>query len=121
MNYFRRSVTATWRDKHDTYVEMSLTQFRDESSPYTPTLLGELQNYNDQSSHFQSNKQIPGTNDGYVWASAKPDEESGYLPEYEGRAVAQVGNILVTLYVDSLHPVKSSTVMSLVNKQLERL
>jgi hypothetical protein len=59
--------------------------------------------------------------DGKVWPSAKPYREPGYEPDYFSLGLARVGDIYVEVSVDSPTPLRSSVVMSVITKQLERL
>lgn len=120
-NDYQRGVRAEWTDPHKAYVIVSLTQFRDEAAPYAPELFIEQQELADDDPEDGPSHAVPGVSSGYVWGSAKAHKEAGYLPEYEARGLAQIGNIYVEVFVNSPHPVPYSTVMSVMKKQLERL
>ncbi|MYS22611.1 hypothetical protein GA0115240_142512 [Streptomyces sp. DvalAA-14] len=118
---FQRVVHTWWRDSNGVFFEVELSQFRDETTSTASNVLADwMSGITDEPTHGES-QTIPTAKDGYVWPSAKPQTKAGYLPEYEGRGLAGVGNIIVQVYVNSTHKVKASTVTSLIDQQLERL
>jgi hypothetical protein len=121
MGGFQRSVLADWTDADGTFYEIDLVQFRDESAAYASSLFPQWSSADTYDPAHGPSGEIPGTVHGNVWPSGKAVTEDGYEPEYHGRALAQVGNILVDVFVDALHPVKAPTILSVINKQLERL
>ncbi len=120
-NDFQRSAHVEWMDSHQAYYTVRLIQYRDEAAPFTPTALERQQSINDGDKERGPSHAVPGVGNGFVWGSGKPDEKAGYLPLYEGRGLVQIGNILVEVFVDSPHPVKSSTLLSVTKKQVGRL
>jgi hypothetical protein len=118
---YQRGVHVGWTDKHHDYYGVGLTQFRDEVTAFTPTWFDGQRENNDALPQDGPEHHLTDVRNAGVWGSAKPHQKSGYLPEYEGRGIAQVGNIYVEVFVDSLHPVKADTVKSVLEKQLERL
>lgn len=118
---FQRSVRADWAGEPGTYDEVELIQFRDEGTAYASSLFPQWASANTYDSAYGTSVEIPGVTNGYVWPSGKPVTQDGYEPEYHGRALAQVGNILIEVFVDRLHPVTASTVLPVINEQLERL
>jgi hypothetical protein len=119
-NHFQRSAQAEWTAEHEVRVDVHLTQFRDDDTPYAPTFFLDQQENLDNDPQYGSSHAVPGLDSAYVWGSAKP-AEAGYLPVYYGAGEAQIGDIDVEVGVQSLHPVKPSAVMSVIEKQLERL
>lgn len=120
-NGFRRAVSAHWDSgpKNDSvYTEVTLTQFRDETTSYTAEVLSGT-DYPD-GVHQSYGTPIPGTMDGTVMPSGLPYEE-GSLKVYVGQAFARVGDIFVEVYVSGLHPVSRKAVQSVITNQLERL
>jgi hypothetical protein len=120
-NSFQRAVHTEWSDKHDTYFDVGLVQFRDEASTYAPGFFQAQRHNGDETPRLGKDHDLPDIQNGVVWGSGKPDEREGYEPEYEGRALAEIGNIYVETYVYSPRPVKSGTVRAVIEKQLERL
>ncbi|MBY8880951.1 hypothetical protein [Actinacidiphila acidipaludis] len=121
-NDFRRAATASWTQSgHDTEVSVELVQFRDEAAPYAPGEISSWTTFDDDDEHLGDSHDVPGTMDGKVWGSAKAEHKSGYLPMYYATGLARVGNVIAEVDVNSLKPVKASTVMSVLTKQLERL
>jgi hypothetical protein len=118
---FRRHAEASWTDTHDVYREVDLLQFRDDIGPDAITLFEEWSAAENSEPHYAEGIQVSGVTNGLVWGSAKPFKDAGFEPSYEGRALVQVGNIVMEVFVDSLHPVKASTVRAVVSQQLERL
>ncbi|WUH91807.1 hypothetical protein OG900_17935 [Streptomyces sp. NBC_00433] len=121
-NGFRRAAEARWtvgRSSSFTDTDVSLTQFRDDQSPYTSQLLRE--NEAGDGDHQDYATPVPGTEDGEVMPSADPYDEGYGLKVYVGVGMARVGSIYVEVYVTSVHPVSRNAVMSVITKQLERL
>jgi hypothetical protein len=118
---FQRGVHAYWTGAHDVFYEVELTQFRDQEAASAPSEFAQWSSGITYDPEHGSSVPIPGAENGYVWPSAKAHTKAGYLPEYQGRGLAEVGNILVDVFVESTHKVKSSTVKSLIDQQLERL
>lgn len=120
-NDFRRAAGVEWQQGAHTRVGVTLLQFRDEAAPYTPEELSDQQDYADDNDEQGESVEIPGTMDGKVWPSAKPYREPGYEPDYSSLGLARVGDIFVEVAVDSTTPLRSSVVMAVITKQLERL
>jgi hypothetical protein len=120
-NGFRRAAVARWSvgKPKATDTEISLTQFRDDQSPYTAQMLRE--NEDGDGGHQDYATPIPGTEDGEVMPSAEPYGEKGGLKVYVGMGLARVGNIYVEVYVTGVRPVSRNAVLSVITKQLERM
>jgi hypothetical protein len=120
-NGFQRAVTARWSVGKTSRVEteVSLTQYRDDTTPYTSEVLRGSE-YSD-GAHQSYGTPVPGTMDGEVRPSAEPYDEAGGLKVYVGEGFARMGNIFVEVFVSGLHPVSRNAVMSVITKQLERL
>lgn len=117
---FRRAADASWvRDR--TVVTVELAQFRDDVVAYAPQRITAQWEYNDANPELGDSHVLPGTTDGGVWGSDRKHQEAGYLPTYYGSGLARSGNIVVQVFVVSVHPVKAATVASLTTRQLERL
>ncbi|MFJ4987983.1 hypothetical protein ACIP9H_29785 [Streptomyces sp. NPDC088732] len=122
---FRRVAVAAWRTgTYDTSssTEIRLVQFRDESTVYTEEHFEAQQGYASEE-RYAGNKgsAIPGAFDGRVWVYSKPETKAGYLPVYKARALARKGTIMLDIWVTSARPIKKSTIMSLAERQWERL
>lgn len=120
-NDFRRSVNGWWTTGGSTFVSVDLVQYRDNAAAFAPEQVTEEFSSNEYNPQYGDSVQIDGTMDGHVWGSAEPERKSGYEPVYHGRGVARVGSIQIDVFVDALTPVRASTVMSVITKQLERL
>ncbi|SEG88737.1 hypothetical protein SAMN05216223_119130 [Actinacidiphila yanglinensis] len=118
---FQRSVEAAWTDKHHTYYQVALTQFRDDTYANAKQFFEDERNADNDVQGIGHRHDLTDVTHGTVWGSTRPHTEAGYLPDYQGRGIAQVGNIYVEVYVDSLHPVKAGTAQAILEKQLERL
>jgi hypothetical protein len=120
-NAFQRSVEADWTGKKNAYYEVHLTQFRDEGYANAPSFFEDQKSVDDSLPEDGRPHDLTDVGSGRVWGSGRAESHAGYLPIYRGRGIARVGNIYVEVYVNSLHPVKYTTVRSLLEKQLERL
>lgn len=120
-NGFRRAALARWTvgSSDFTDTEISLTQFRDDQSPYTSQILREDEA--GDRDHQDYATPIPGTLDGEVMPSQAPYDEGDGLKVYVGVGLARVGNIYLEVFVSSAHPVSRKAVMSVITKQLERM
>jgi hypothetical protein len=118
---FRRSVIADWTAADDTYYEIHMIQFRDDADALTSQVFSQWAPDSSWDPQYGQSVQIPDATNGYAYPSGKAVTKDGYEPYYEGYAIAQVGNILVDVYVEQSHPVAVKTVLSAINKQLERL
>ncbi|MFI0723964.1 hypothetical protein [Streptomyces sp. NPDC021224] len=118
---FRRAVEATWDTGHDEAVntDVTLTQYRDDTSIYTEQALRDAAGSTDHG-HQQHGVPLPGTVDGTVMASAEPYDEDD-IRVYVGQAFARVGNIFVEVYISSLDPVHEKDLRTVITEQLERL
>ncbi|MFC4030173.1 hypothetical protein ACFO3J_01655 [Streptomyces polygonati] len=118
---FQQGARADWTDAHGVFREVDLTQFRDEASPSARARFSEWWADIDGYTWLGPSEQIAGVQNGSVWPSGEEWKKSGFQPEYRGHGLAEVGNILIEVFVDSPRPVKSSTVRTLIDQQLERL
>ncbi|WP_431950815.1 hypothetical protein [Actinacidiphila sp. bgisy167] len=124
-NDFRRAAVSAWRTggyATSVTTEVHLIQFRDETHPYTADMLEGQQEYMG-GKKYAGNKgtAVPGTFDGRAWVYSKPWTEPGYLPQYAARALARKGTVMMDIWVQSARPIKKSTIMSLAERQWERL
>lgn len=118
---FRRAATARWSVGRSSVTDtaISLTQYRDDTTPYTSEVLRGSE-YSD-GPHQSYGTPIPGTLDGEVMPSGLPYDEGKGLKVYVGEGFARVGSIFVEVYVSAVHPVSRNAVMSVITKQLERM
>jgi hypothetical protein len=124
-NGFRRIADATWSvGSHGDYTdtEVRLVQFRDETGTYAQTHFADQTSYMSGTDYAGNNGTlIPDSVDGYVWVYSKPTTKAGYLPQYQARALARQGDIVMDIWIDSEKPLSGKAVMSLAERQLERL
>ncbi|MFF7214454.1 hypothetical protein ACFZAU_28610 [Streptomyces sp. NPDC008238] len=124
-NDFRRAAVSVWRTggyATTTTTEVRLIQFRDESGTYTDDMLDGQQSYMAEKKYAgNTGSAIPGAFDGRVWVYSKPWTKAGYLPLYTARALARKGTVMMDIWVNSERPIKKSTMMSLAERQWERL
>jgi hypothetical protein len=118
---FQRAATADWTDRHDMYYQVTLVQFRDQTANDAQQFFDAQQSIDDSVPEAGTSHDLTDVLNGTVWGSGKAEDDSGYVPAYSGRGIARKGNVYVEVFVDALHPVKSGTVRSLLEKQLERL
>ncbi|MDX2818239.1 hypothetical protein PV410_37840 [Streptomyces sp. PA03-5A] len=124
-NDFRRAAVSIWRTggyATSVTTEVHLIQFRDEADTYTDEMLAGQQGYM-AGKKYAGNKgtAIPGAFDGRAWVYSKPWTKAGYLPIYTARALARKGTVMMDIWVHSDRPIKKSTIMSLAERQWERL
>lgn len=124
-NDFRRLATSSWSTgSYDTLTttEVRLVQFRDETQMYTAEMLDDQKSYMPED-EFAGNtgKDIPDSGDGTAWVYSKPWTKAGYLPQYQARALARRGTVMVDVWLWSAKPIRMSTIQSLAKRQLERL
>ncbi|MFE0629765.1 hypothetical protein ACFW3D_22725 [Streptomyces sp. NPDC058864] len=124
-NDFRRAAVSMWRTggyATTTTTEVRLVQFRDETDTYTDDMFDGQQGYM-AGKKFAGNtgSAIPGSFDGRVWVYSRPWRKAGYLPLYTARALARKGTVMMDIWVYSERPIKKSTIMSLGERQWERL
>jgi hypothetical protein len=111
-NDFQRAVEASWQDGKTTYT-VHLVQFRDEASTYAPTFFDNSSYWGDETPDL-----VPGYPKSNVYGSGGTTRYDG---DYTGFGDALYGNLYVEVYVYSPKPVASSTVMTVLKRQLERL
>lgn len=124
-NDFQRAAVSVWRTggyATSTTTEVRLVQFRDETDTYAPEMFAGQQGYM-AGTKYAGNKgtAIPGAFDGRAWVYSKPMTKPGYLPMYAARALARKGTVMMDIWVHSDRPIKKSAIMSLAERQWERL
>ncbi|MEU6175053.1 hypothetical protein ABZ832_24495 [Streptantibioticus parmotrematis] len=118
---FRRLATRDWKDDSGDWVGLRLIQFNAVGATNPAQAFYDAEQSAVSGSDGTLGEEIPGTLDGHVFVQPKPTERAGYLPEYEVRALARHGDIVMYVLYDSDHPISESTVMDLAKRQLERL
>lgn len=119
---YQRGADAEWSDRKSTsYFTVRLIQFRDDAAPWAPQEMIYQANLASGDSGYGASLDVPGTVDGQVWGSAGPESDPGHVPYYSGHGQARVGNIYVEVWVDGIKPIKASTVLAVMKRQLVRL
>ncbi|MFG1810967.1 hypothetical protein [Streptomyces sp. NPDC049040] len=118
---YRRGVSARWSVGKAKFTDTSitLTQYRDDVTPYTSEVLRGSE-YAD-GAHQSYGTPVPDSVDGEVRPSAEPYDEGDGLKVYVGSGKARVGNIFVEVFVSGVRPVSRNAVLSVITKQLERM
>ncbi|MFD3455904.1 hypothetical protein ACFWVC_27465 [Streptomyces sp. NPDC058691] len=118
---FRRAATAAW-ETGDTSVEIRLVQYRDlEFTAAESNVTRQIAYARGKNEADDEGRPIPGSVDGRAFVYSKPIREAGYVPYYKSAAVARRANIEMLIWVTSPRPIPESTIMSLAERQLERL
>ncbi|PQM19892.1 hypothetical protein Sfr7A_30225 [Streptomyces xinghaiensis] len=119
---FRRAAAIDWERSDGAFVSIRLIQFRDTQNAYSADFLEGQQAYmSDDKFAGHDGDPIPGTGSGRVYVYDRPHTEAGYLPMYTARALARRGDIVMEIFVNSSKAVSRGTIMSLAERQLERL
>ncbi|MEZ0092794.1 hypothetical protein [Streptacidiphilus sp. EB129] len=114
-NGFRRAAQAVWVQGNRRYA-LQLVQFAHDQDASALQDVSNLQSYQSAATSVL----IPGTVSGRVYPglSAQSDNGPSY---YLGQAFAQHGDISVQIQITSDSPVSAQTLLTLVQRQLERL
>ncbi|WP_051722990.1 hypothetical protein [Streptomyces albus] len=119
---FRRAAVIDWEEGDGTFVSVRLVQFRETQNVYSAEFLDGQQWYMSEDKHAGNDGEpIPGTAAGRVYVYDRPQTEPGYLPVYTARALARRGDIVMEIFVHGQKAVSRGTIMSLAERQLERL
>ncbi|MFD7694884.1 hypothetical protein [Streptomyces sp. NPDC059805] len=117
-NEFRRAAVVAW-EQGQTAVEIRLVQYRqEESMAAAEEARGAHYWADDEDNHSWP---IPGTEDGMAYAYTRPETKPGYLPQYEAKAFAWRGDIVMEIFVSSTKTVGKKTLLGLAKRQMERL
>ncbi|WP_251056861.1 hypothetical protein [Streptomyces sp. ISL-94] len=119
----RRLASTAWVVDDRVFVDVHLVQFND---------FKEADDYQKGQAAYMPGKKyagndgvtIPGVPSGlgHVWVDSELDEEPGYYPVRQGRAIARRGDIVMEIfYVENRGKVSESDVIDLAKRQLERL
>ncbi|MFE6173049.1 hypothetical protein [Streptomyces sp. NPDC056464] len=117
-NEFRRAAVVGWLDD-DTAVEIRLLQYRQEES-------GGAAERTEGGKYWADLEDgdswvVPGTEDGMAYAYEDAESEPGYVPVYTAEAMAWRGDIAMEIFVSDTRPISKKTIMSLAQRQMERL
>lgn len=117
---FRRAAVTSWRTTDTHQVEIYLVQYRQEEWVAAEEHAGDGMYWPEHEADSRS-WPIPGTGDGRVYVANSPDREPGYLPQYWARAHAWRGDIAMDIYIYDSKPISKKEIMSLAQRQVERL
>ncbi|GGW45691.1 hypothetical protein FHS32_004068 [Streptomyces albaduncus] len=116
---FRRAVVTGWEVGDDYTVDIRLVQYRQEEAASAAEVGVEAQYWPEQERH--DSWPIPGTGEGRAYVLAEPRTEDGYQSLYGAEAHAARGDITMEIYVYGTKPVPKKMIMSLAERQMERL
>ncbi|MGW1544553.1 hypothetical protein ACWCPM_30740 [Streptomyces sp. NPDC002309] len=117
---FRRAAVVGW-ETHDSYdVEIRLVQFRQEESLVAADSADNHKGWAEKDDGVQS-RPIPGTGEGMAYVDTRPEGRPGYVPVYQAQAHASRGDIAMEIWIYGERPVAMKTIMSLAERQMERL
>ncbi|MEU7969061.1 hypothetical protein AB0D09_37335 [Streptomyces sp. NPDC049097] len=112
---YRRAAESVWTE-HDTQsVDVRLVQYHQEENLSAADRAG---NWDVDGTRSWP---IPGTGDGMVYITAKPETQAGYLPVYKAQAAAWRGDIAMEIWIFDTKPISKSKIMDLAERQMERL
>ncbi len=117
----RRIASRSWQQK-GVGVTIDLLQFKDFEIRQAANFTTGQQSYMhaDEFAGYEG-KDLPGSGNGRYWGARTGYRKPGYLPEYEARALAYRGDVVMDVHVYDTHPISEKTVRTLAEKQLERL
>jgi hypothetical protein len=116
---FRRGAVTGWETGSYT-VEIRLIQFRQEENTQAAETT-ENDQYWAEDEESTTSWAVPGTGDGMAYVHNEPEVEPGYLPLYSAEAHAWRGDIAMEISIFGTKPITKKTVMSLAERQMERL
>jgi hypothetical protein len=117
---FRRGAVTSWRTSDTHVVEVHLLQYRQEERVNAVRSADDGMYWaeRDTKGHSWS---IPGTGDGMAYTDTRPERKPGYLPVYQAQAHAWRGDIALEIYITDTKPITKKEIMSLAERQMERL
>ncbi|WP_240436087.1 MULTISPECIES: hypothetical protein [Streptomyces] len=117
---FRRAADTGWEIGGTYSVEVRLVQFRQEEAlNASDSAHGE--DYYQDSQDGTKSWAVPGSDNGMVYVHTKPETKPGYLPQYDAKAVAWRGDILMLIFVTDTKPVPKAKIMDLAQRQVRKL
>ncbi|MQY13132.1 hypothetical protein SRB5_32730 [Streptomyces sp. RB5] len=119
---YRRTAVTAWSRGQGHAVIVELIQFHDQLTAGAAQYLEEQTAYlPDDDYAGNDGTAIPGSSDGLLFVFDSPDTEPGYLPLWEGRALARRGDIVMDIHFINTSKVSEKDALDLARKQLERL
>lgn len=116
---FRRVAVTAWRTGSTQSVVIRLVQYRQEESLAARERVADEQ-YG-EAEYDTDSWSVPGTGDGMAYVRKQPANKAGYLPMYTAEAHAWRGDIAMQIFVSDTRPVAKAKIMSLAERQMERL
>ncbi|MET7691050.1 hypothetical protein ABZT06_24240 [Streptomyces sp. NPDC005483] len=117
---FRRAADTGWEIGGTYSVEVRLVQFRQEEA-LNASDSADSENSYQESRDGTKSWAVPGSDNGMVYADAKPETKPGYLPLYNAKAVAWRGDILMLIFVSDTKPIPKAKIMDLAERQVKKL
>ncbi|MFI7011594.1 hypothetical protein [Streptomyces sp. NPDC050145] len=118
---FRRAAVTVW-EKGNATTSVQLVQFRDAEERGSLSFLeGQLAYMPGDKWAGNAGEPIPHSSNGRAFVSDHPKSQPGYVPMYSARALAVRGDIALDIQIYDTRPIRMKTVMSLAERQLERL
>ncbi|MEU0600101.1 hypothetical protein ABZ484_17940 [Streptomyces sp. NPDC006393] len=117
---FRRAAVTSWRTSDTHLVAIRLVQYRqvEDLNAADSAENGMYWAERDNKGHSWA---VPGTGDGMAYSDTEPYRKPGYVPLYSAEAHAWRGDIAVEIYVTDTKPITKKEIMSLAERQMERL
>ncbi|KAF4407111.1 MULTISPECIES: hypothetical protein [Streptomyces] len=120
--HFRRTAGTSWERSDGSRVNIRLVQFRDAEQLSSSFFLQHQLSYMADAEYAgNEGKPVPQTLEGRYYVHDEPYREAGYEPVYAARALARRGDIVMDIAIADSKPVDDRTVLSLAERQLERL
>ncbi|MDJ0384085.1 hypothetical protein [Streptomyces sp. G-G2] len=120
----RRVAVGHWYAGDRTTVTITLLQFRDR--PGAESFARGQSGYMPDPKEGAGNQGVPladglkGT--GRAWVYSQPHQKDGYMPLYEARSIARVGDIVMYLeYLDNTGSISEKDIADLAKRQVEQL
>ncbi|SFJ82147.1 hypothetical protein SAMN05192584_101489 [Streptomyces pini] len=118
----RRVASTGWEQGRYRTVSVSLVQFREEKNRFALEYAQGQQDYMSYEDHAGNDgTALEGSGNGRYYVFDEPHRESGYLPMYRARAIAQRGDIMMDIWIYDTKPIAKRDIRSLAERQLERL
>lgn len=112
---FRRAANTAWRVGGGRSVEIRLVQYRQEEYLAAEEA---AEGWNVEGTRSWP---LPGTGDGMVYVTSKPETKPGYKPMYSAEAHAWRGDIALEIWIYDSKPISKAEIMNLAKRQMERL
>ncbi|MFJ4920841.1 hypothetical protein [Streptomyces sp. NPDC088725] len=116
---FRRVASTAWDSGADRTTYIDLVQFRAGSElnavEYARDQTGFMLDHQDAEA-----EPLKGSGNGRCWVYEAP-AKAGYLPLHEARALAQRGDVVLSIEIFDAKPISMKDIRTLAERQLERL